>query len=133
MVIIGARRICHEPTTTRCPWAIVPDAGHFAFIAALLVGLIPVARRALAGATAGTPFSIETLMTIAATGAVIIGATEEAAIVILLFLVGELLEPGEGRRDDEVPAGLDKVLHGVEAVWLGRGGGRRVEGKQGAE
>ena len=31
-------------------------------------------------------------MTIAAVGAVIIGATEEAAIVVLLFLVGELLE-----------------------------------------
>jgi len=71
---------------------LVPDTGHFAFLAALLVGLIPIGRRALAGAMAGTPFSIESLMTIAATGAVIIGATEEAATVVLLFLVGELLE-----------------------------------------
>jgi Cd2+/Zn2+-exporting ATPase len=32
------------------------------------------------------------LMTIAVVGAVIIGATEEAAIVVVLFAVGELLE-----------------------------------------
>ncbi len=71
---------------------VVPDIGHWAFLVALLVGLVPVARRAVAGALAGTPFSIETLMSIAAIGAVIIGATEEAATVVLLFLVGELLE-----------------------------------------
>ncbi len=41
---------------------------------------------------AGTPFSIEMLMTIAAVGAVIIDAGEEAATVVFLFLVGELLE-----------------------------------------
>ncbi|MBI4923154.1 MAG: cadmium-translocating P-type ATPase [Devosia nanyangense] len=71
---------------------VVPAIGHWAFLAALLVGLIPIGRRALAGAFAGTPFSIETLMTIAAVGAVVIGAAEEAATVVLLFLVGELLE-----------------------------------------
>ncbi|MCS0502581.1 heavy metal translocating P-type ATPase [Ancylobacter mangrovi] len=74
-------------------------AGHFVpvldpwiFIAALLVGLVPIARRAVMAALAGTPFSIEMLMTIAAVGAVIIGAGEEAAAVVFLFLVGELLE-----------------------------------------
>ncbi|SMQ68599.1 Cd2+/Zn2+-exporting ATPase [Devosia lucknowensis] len=71
---------------------IVPDVGHWAFLVALLVGLIPVAQRAVAGAMAGSPFSIETLMSIAAIGAVIIGASEEAATVVLLFLVGEMLE-----------------------------------------
>ncbi len=58
----------------------------------MLVGLLPIARRAFAAATMGTPFSIEMLMTIAAIGAVFIGATEEAAMVVLLFLIGELLE-----------------------------------------
>jgi Cd2+/Zn2+-exporting ATPase len=71
---------------------VFPDIGHWSFLAALLVGLVPVGRRAIAGTLAGTPFSIETLMSIAAIGAVIIGATEEAATVVLLFLVGELLE-----------------------------------------
>ena len=70
----------------------LPEIGHWSFLVALLVGLVPIGRRALAGAMAGTPFSIETLMTIAAMGAVFIGATEEAATVVLLFLVGELLE-----------------------------------------
>ncbi len=63
-----------------------------AFVAAMLVGLVPIARRAFMAARAGTPFSIEMLMTIAAVGALIINATEEAATVVFLFLVGELLE-----------------------------------------
>lgn len=71
---------------------MVPEFGYWAFLVALLIGLVPVARRAVAGAMAGTPFSIETLMSIAAIGAVFIGAAEEAAAVVLLFLIGELLE-----------------------------------------
>ena len=70
----------------------MPDIGLWAFIAAMLVGLVPIARRAFMAARAGTPFSIEMLMTIAAVGAVIINAGEEAATVVFLFLVGELLE-----------------------------------------
>ncbi|CAO3363039.1 Lead, cadmium, zinc and mercury transporting ATPase (EC 3.6.3.3) (EC 3.6.3.5); Copper-translocating P-type ATPase (EC 3.6.3.4) [Azospirillum melinis] len=71
---------------------LVPAAEPWAFPLALLVGLVPVARRALAAARAGTPFSIEMLMTVAAIGALLIGAVEEAATVLVLFLVGELLE-----------------------------------------
>ena len=54
--------------------------------------MFPFGRRALALARAGSPFSIETLMSAAALGAVAIGAAQEAAIVVLLFAVGELLE-----------------------------------------
>ncbi len=71
---------------------VVPWVGPWAFTAAMLVGLVPIARRAFVAARFGTPFSIEMLMVIAALGATIIGATEEAAMVVLLFLVGELLE-----------------------------------------
>ncbi|WP_417584830.1 heavy metal translocating P-type ATPase [Pelagibacterium sp.] len=71
---------------------VFPEIGHWAFLMALLVGLVPIGRSAVSGAMHGTPFSIETLMSIAAIGAVFIGATEEAATVVLLFLVGELLE-----------------------------------------
>ncbi len=71
---------------------LFPSASNILFIAAMLVGLVPIARRAIMAALAGTPFSIEMLMTIAAVGAVFINAAEEAAAVVFLFLVGELLE-----------------------------------------
>ncbi|GAA4134728.1 heavy metal translocating P-type ATPase [Aminobacter aganoensis] len=70
----------------------LPQTQPWGFIIAMAVGLIPIARRALSGAMNGSPFTIETLMTIAAIGAVIIDAAEEAAVVVFLFLVGELLE-----------------------------------------
>jgi Cd2+/Zn2+-exporting ATPase len=57
-----------------------------------VLALIPIVRRSYAGATSGTPFSIETLMSIAAIGALVIGAAQEAVTVIFLFAVGEMLE-----------------------------------------
>jgi Cd2+/Zn2+-exporting ATPase len=69
-----------------------PAIETYAYTVAMLVGLVPIARRAMMAALAGTPFSIEMLMTIAAAGALVINATEEAAAVVFLFLVGELLE-----------------------------------------
>lgn len=71
---------------------LIPSIGPAAFVVAMAVGLVPIATRAIQAARAGSPFTIETLMTIAAVGAVFIGAAEEAAMVVLLFLVGELLE-----------------------------------------
>lgn len=71
---------------------IWPAAAHPAFIFACLIGVAPVARRALAAARAGLPFTIEMLMTVAAIGALFIGAAEEAALVVFLFAVGEVLE-----------------------------------------
>ncbi|AJD42657.1 cadmium-translocating P-type ATPase [Rhizobium sp. SEMIA 4085] len=71
---------------------LMPAIASYAFVAAVLIGLVPIARRAITAALSGTPFSIEMLMTIAAIGAVIIDAGEEAAAVVFLFLVGELLE-----------------------------------------
>jgi Cd2+/Zn2+-exporting ATPase len=69
-----------------------PQTDRWVFLIAMLVGLVPIARRAFAAARTGTPFSIEMLMTMAAIGAVFIDAAEEAAAVVFLFLVGELLE-----------------------------------------
>ncbi|MCJ8151629.1 heavy metal translocating P-type ATPase [Shinella sedimenti] len=71
---------------------LFPAIASYAFLIAMIVGLVPIGRRAIMAALAGTPFSIEMLMTIAAIGAVAINATEEAAMVVFLFLVGELLE-----------------------------------------
>ncbi|QDL94993.1 heavy metal translocating P-type ATPase (plasmid) [Paroceanicella profunda] len=62
------------------------------FMLATLIGLAPVARRAGQMAAARMPFTIEMLMTIAATGALVIGAAQEAALVVFLFALGETLE-----------------------------------------
>lgn len=67
-------------------------AGQLAFVATTLVGLWPVARQALRLIKSGSWFAIETLMSVAAIGALFIGATAEAAMVLLLFLIGERLE-----------------------------------------
>lgn len=69
-----------------------PAADHWAFFIACFIGVAPVAQRAFAAARAGIPFTIEMLMTIAAIGALFIGAAEEAALVVFLFAVGEVLE-----------------------------------------
>ena len=66
--------------------------GQIAFIATTLVGLYPIARQALRLMKTGSYFAIETLMSVAAIGALFIGATAEAAMVLLLFLIGERLE-----------------------------------------
>jgi Cd2+/Zn2+-exporting ATPase len=98
----------------------LPSTEQWAFILAMAVGLVPIARRALVAARFGTPFSIEMLMTIAAVGAVIIGAAEEAATVVFLFLVGELLEGVAATRARASIRGLAKLV--PETALLERDG-----------
>ncbi|MBM3603241.1 MAG: cadmium-translocating P-type ATPase [Alphaproteobacteria bacterium] len=71
---------------------VAPRIGTWAFGAACLIGVAPIARRAFAAARMGQPFTIEGLMTVAAIGALFINAAEEAALVVFLFAVGEVLE-----------------------------------------
>ncbi len=66
--------------------------GYWAFVAACVIGVAPVAQRGFAAARMGQFFTIESLMTIAAIGALFIGAAPEAALVVFLFAVGEVLE-----------------------------------------
>ncbi len=82
-------------------WGIAhfaPQAGNIAFILTTLVGLWPVARQALRLIRSGSVFGIETLMSIAALGALFIGATAEAAMVLLLYMLGEQLEGYAAKR-----------------------------------
>lgn len=73
-------------------WFASASVGYWAFLAACLIGVLPVSKRAISAALAGIPFTIEMLMTIAVIGALFIGAAEEAALVVFLFAVGEVLE-----------------------------------------
>lgn len=82
-----------------------------------MIGLIPIIRRAVAGATMGTPFSIETLMSIAAIGALVIGEAPEAAIVVFLFATGELLEGvAAGRARAGIEALMDLVPRTAQRI-----------------
>ena len=109
----------------------MPALHHWAFGLATLLAVWPIAQRAVAAARLGAPFTIQMLMTLAAVGAVIIGEYEEAAVVVLLFLLGEVLEgvaadrarsgiralgellPREARVED-----ADGALHTVAADTL---------------
>ena len=100
------------------------QVAQWAFILATLIGLFPVARRALAMARAGMPFTIEMLMTIAAGGALFIGAAEEAALVVFLFAVGEMLE---GLASNKARDGIRALARLVPKVALLDSGGSTRE------
>lgn len=69
-------------------WNLLAPA-PWAYALAALVGVLPLARRALARRD---PFSIQALVTLAVLGALVIGAEAEGAVVVFLFLLGEVLE-----------------------------------------
>ena len=103
---------------------LFPDYGMWAFAVAVIVGVFPFVRKALALAMTGTPFSIEILMTVAAIGALIIGEPKEAAAVVFLFSVGELLESVAA---DRARAGIRALASLVPktAILLDAQGGQR--------
>lgn len=73
--------------------ALLPkEFGQPLFTLATLWGLWPISRKAWALTKSGSPFAIETLMTVAAVGALFLGETAEAAMVLLPFMLGEHLE-----------------------------------------
>jgi Cd2+/Zn2+-exporting ATPase len=96
-----------------------PEQADWAFIAACVLGLAPIAARAFAALRARQPFTIEMLMTVAAAGALLIGAAAEAAMVVFLFAVGELLEG----------VATDRARNGIRALAaLVPKTARRIEG-----
>lgn len=68
------------------------NIGFIAFSFITLIGLLPVLKKSWILMRVGYIFSVETLMSISALGAIFIGASEEAAAVIILFMIGETLE-----------------------------------------
>ena len=71
---------------------VLPGYERWTFGIAALAGLVPIAREAVSRLLGGSPFSIQSLLTVSAVGATLIGASEEAAMVVFLFLAGEELE-----------------------------------------
>ncbi|HHL2437399.1 TPA: heavy metal translocating P-type ATPase, partial [Pseudomonas aeruginosa] len=102
----------------------VPGYAEWIFAAAVIAGVLPFARKAFALAVSGSPFSIETLMVVASLGALVIGEAEEAAAVVFLFAIGELLESVAAGR---ARAGIKALASLVPktAVLLDAAGGQR--------
>ena len=95
--------------------------GLFAVVAVLLA--LPIARRAVAAAAMGAPFTIEMLMTVAVIGAVVIGESAEAAVVVFLFATGEVLE---GYAAGRARAGIEALGSLVpDRAIIEEGGTRR--------
>ncbi|MGV2980803.1 heavy metal translocating P-type ATPase [Camelimonas sp. ID_303_24] len=87
---------------------IMPDWSRIIWSGATLIAVAPIARRAWAAALTGSPFTIETLLVVAAVGALAIGESVEAAAVVVLFNIGEMLEGiAAGRARAGVTALLD--------------------------
>jgi len=74
--------------------------------AAVAVGIGPIARSGLAALMTTRRPEIKLLMTVAGVGAMAIGAWAEAALVVVLFSVGELLEGRAVARARDELAGL---------------------------
>ncbi|GHE64421.1 ATPase [Camelimonas fluminis] len=89
---------------------IVPEWSRAIWSVATLIAVAPIARRAWTAAITGSPFTIETLLVVAAVGALVIGESVEAAAVVVLFNIGEMLEGvAAGRARAGVTALLDVV------------------------
>ncbi len=86
-------------------------------ITAMLIAGWPIARNAWRAIHTNHEININVLMTIAAIGAVIIGAYTEAAMVMVLFAMGEALEGYTANRARNSIRGLMQVVP-QEAVRL---------------
>lgn len=105
---------------------IEPQFATFGYIAATLLGVWPLAKKAVASARLGDPFSINMLVSLAAIGAVAIGEAPEGAVVVFFFAVGELLE---GVAAGRARAGIQALaaLAPKTALVVEQGGTREVQ------
>ncbi|RXJ74914.1 zinc/cadmium/mercury/lead-transporting ATPase [Veronia nyctiphanis] len=95
----------------------MPETGQALFIAATVIGLYPIFKKAFNLAKSGSPFSIEMLMSIAAIGALYLGESTEAAMVLVLFLIGERLEAyASSRARDGIQALMSLIPEEVTRI-----------------
>ncbi|WP_019274534.1 zinc/cadmium/mercury/lead-transporting ATPase [Vibrio coralliilyticus] len=102
----------------------LPLVSEWMFILTCLAGLYPIGKKAIVLAKSGTPFAIETLMSVAALGALYLGETVEAAMVLLLFLIGEQLEAFAASR---ARSGVQALMELVPETATKIIDGQRVE------
>ncbi|EKO3514203.1 zinc/cadmium/mercury/lead-transporting ATPase [Vibrio fluvialis] len=103
-------------------WSV--EAGRWIFTISCIAGLVPIATKAWKLVKSGTPFAIETLMTVAAVGALYLGETVEAAMVLLLFLIGERLEAFAASK---ARSGVQALMELVPETAVRLQSGERIE------
>ncbi|MCW5862368.1 MAG: heavy metal translocating P-type ATPase [Anaerolineae bacterium] len=94
-------------------------------VLAMIIAGWPIARSAVRALRVNREITINLLMTIAAIGAVVIGAYTEAGLVMVLFALGEALEGYTAGRARETIRSLS-ALAPAEATRLHDGGETRV-------
>ena len=97
-------------------------------VVALLLAGAPVARKGWNALRYGREININMLMTIAAGGALIIGATVEAATVMVLFAMGEALEGYTTGRARDAIRGLIELAPTTATRVSRHSGGTAVDG-----
>ncbi|MDD7804254.1 MAG: heavy metal translocating P-type ATPase [Endozoicomonas sp. (ex Botrylloides leachii)] len=103
---------------------IAPNIGYFGFYLATATGIIPFAKKAIYQIKNGTWFGIETLMTVASCGALFLGETFEALMVLLLFSLGEMLE---GFAKQKAQAGITNLMKLAPDIAIKLQGNERVQ------
>ena len=81
--------------------AVIPATAPYAISVGSVLAAVPVMKKAFRLAQSGAIFSIELLMSVAVLGAVAIGESLEAGMVVVLFAIGERLEgvaAGQARK-----------------------------------
>ena len=85
---------------------------HYLFTVLTLFPFFPIFKKAFYLGKSGQIFSVETLMSISSLGAIIIGASEEAAAVLILYLIGEKLESATLAKSNKELKTLLTILPG---------------------
>ena len=90
--------------------SLLPELSPWLYRLGAVLGVIPLARKALFNLKSGGFLDINALVTLATGGALAIGAEAEALVVIVLFLLGELLEGESARRAREAVGALARLV-----------------------
>jgi Zn2+/Cd2+-exporting ATPase len=101
------------------------NIGYIAFSLITLIGLIPILKKSWTLMKVKYFFSVESLMSISALGAIFIGASEEAAAVIILFMIGEGLEGYSTRKAQTGIKSLASLLPD-SALLIANDGSRKI-------
>ncbi|MDP2711886.1 MAG: cation-translocating P-type ATPase [Solirubrobacteraceae bacterium] len=98
-------------------------AARILYGSAAALGGVPIARSGLAALRATRQADIKLLMTLAVLGALAIGAWMEAALVVVLFSIGELLERRAAERARRELGGLVALTPATARVRRAAAGG----------